>query len=229
MAVPYLDIHTHLRKSSEDAVSVAVLSLAELRSGATPNRYRTAGIHPWWLEDLSPAELTELKPRIRRLAEEGALWGIGETGIDRAYPEFLEEQVELFHWHFDLAEEFQLPLVIHNVRSGSDFLGIMKHKRPTTAWVFHDFRGNEELIEQLLRLHPQTYFSFGLSIDNSQAIRDLLPNIPIGQVFLETDDQKHLDIHDIYLRASEKMGLDLDFLKSQLWLNFNKITTRTEQ
>ncbi len=210
-------------------MSVACLSVDELLAENTPKEYTTAGIHPWWIEDYTKEEITSFKTHVESLLGNNKLWAIGETGIDRALPEFLEEQLNLFHWHFDLAENNHLPLIIHSVRAGADFLQILKKRKPTTPWIFHDFRGNEILLKELLRLHPECYFSFGMSIDNSPQIRELLPLVPVENLFLETDDQKHLDIHDIYLRASHQLHMDNEFLKAQIWHNFKKIGPDTLQ
>jgi TatD DNase family protein len=207
----------------EDSVSVFCLSASELKQEWAEHQFISAGIHPWWLEDFSNEEINSLKLNIEKLALEKKLWAIGETGIDRAYPEFLEEQKELFNWHLELSEKYRLPLVIHSVRAGADFLKILKDKKPTSPWIFHDFRGNENLLKDILRLHHASYFSFGMSIDNSPQIRELLPLVPPDHLFLETDEQKHLDIHDIYLRAAHHLDLDLEFLKSQIWFNFKKV------
>ncbi len=223
-ALAYLDIHTHLRTEHESSISVASLSVQEIRLEATAHEFSSAGIHPWWLEDVPSEEIEELKIHIENMASAGRLWGIGETGFDRSYPEFLEQQKELFEWHYNLSETLKLPLIIHNVRSGSDFLEVLKKKNPIMPWIFHDFRGNEELVKSLLLLHPKCFFSFGISLDNSPTIRELLPLIPLENIFLETDNQKHLDIHDIYLRAAEQLKVDVDFLKSQIWHNFKKLT-----
>lgn len=219
----YLDIHTHVRTNHPDSVNVGCLSVKELNSELTPKEFTSAGIHPWWLEDFKSEEIELMKSHILSLVEQNKLWAIGETGIDRAYPEFLDDQKALFHWHLDLAEKYGRPLVIHSVRAGADFLQIMKEKKPTTPWIFHDYRGNETLMKDFLRLHPKCYFSFGMSIDNSPQIRELLPMVPIESLFLETDEQKHLDIHDIYLRAAHHLNLDIDYLKAQIWHNFRKI------
>lgn len=224
MGLVYLDIHTHGRRPIEASVSVSSLSMEEIRLENTSGTYSSAGIHPWWLEDITQEEVSRLKGHIESMLKERRLWGIGESGFDRTYPEFLELQKELFQWHYQLAETHQLPLIIHNVRSGSDFLEVLKKQKPTTPWVFHDFRGNEELVKSLLKLHPDCFFSFGLSVDNSPQIRELLPLLPLENLFLETDNQKHLDIHDIYLRAAEILRVDLEFLKAQIWLNFKNMT-----
>lgn len=204
-------------------MSVACLSYSEISAGITSGEFTTAGIHPWWVEDFPVEDIPLLKNNILKLLHEKKLWAIGETGIDRVYPEHLETQKELFLWHLNLAHESGLPLIIHSVRAYSDILQMMKEHKPKTPWIFHDFRGNEIVMKDLLRIHPECYFSFGLSIDNSPQIRELLPLVPLERLLLETDDQKHLDIHDIYLRASEQLGMDVEFLKSQLWLNFKKL------
>lgn len=221
--LPYLDIHTHRLPEVENVISVRNLSKGDILSVDRFDSFVSAGIHPWWTEDLSPDETSELQAKIVQLIEGKKLWALGETGLDRLYPETLDLQTQLLDWHIDLSEKHSLPLIIHSVRAGSDLLGIIKAKRPSQPWIFHDFRGNEELVRKLLDLHPQCFFSFGISVDNSQAIRDLLRIIPIGQIFFETDNQRHLDIHEIFLRASEKMGVELDYLKSQVWMNFKKI------
>lgn len=223
-ALPYLDIHTHRRLPLEGSVSVGSLSIEELQLQKPGSAYSTAGIHPWWLEDYTSEELEILKRNIEDFLKKGTLWGVGETGLDRTMPELMEKQRELFFWHLDLAQKYELPLVIHNVRSGADFLAILKEKKPSTPWIFHDFRGNDVLLKDILRLHPESFFSFGISIDNSPQIRELLPMVPLENLFLETDNQKHLNIHDIYLRASEVLHMDLEFLKAQTWKNFKKIS-----
>lgn len=226
MTAPYLDIHTHRVDTEVEALSVKCLNLQELKSLKT-YLHTSAGIHPWWVEDCSKDEIEELKKNILKLVGDKKLWAIGETGIDRAYPEFLEDQKELLDWHVDLSENHKLAMVIHSVRAGADFLQVIKAKRPTSPWIFHDFRGNETLMKDLLRLHPHCYFSFGLSLDNSPQIRELLPNVPLERLFLETDEQKHLNIHEIYIRAADQLKIDLEFLKSQIWMNYKRVGSLT--
>jgi TatD DNase family protein len=226
ISAPYLDVHTHRRIPDEGVSRVECLSAEELLASKTLTEFTSAGVHPWWIEDYTSDEIEKFKVQIEMFAEQGKLWAIGETGIDRGYPEFLEQQRTLFLWHLELSEKYQLPMVIHSVRSGADFLEILKSKKPKSPWIFHDFRGNEQLMKDFLRLHPQTYFSFGLSLDNSPQIRELIPLVPMENLFLETDSQKHLDIHDIFLRASEQLNVDLEFLKAQIWLNFKKLTPK---
>jgi TatD DNase family protein len=188
--------------------------------------FTSAGVHPWWTEEFSEAEIETFKGLVEKMASSGELTLIGETGIDRTIPETLTLQESLFEWHWNLAEKFNLPLLIHNVRGGSDFLSFLKKRPATTPWIFHDYRGNEQLMRDMLRLHPQSYFSFGLSIDNSPQIRELLPFVPLENLFLETDNQKHLDIVDIYVRAAEFIKMDLEFLKSQIWMNFKRLSNK---
>ena len=108
-ALAYLDIHTHGRKEV-DSISVASLSMEEILSESTAHEFSSAGIHPWWLEDVTPEEIEQLKVHVENMVKAGRLWGIGETGFDRAYPEFIEQQKSLFDWHLNLSENFKLTL-----------------------------------------------------------------------------------------------------------------------
>ena len=53
----YLDIHTHGRKEVESSISVASLSMDEILSESTAHEFSSAGIHPWWLEDVTAEEI----------------------------------------------------------------------------------------------------------------------------------------------------------------------------
>lgn len=222
-----IDIHTHGQfPTGENTVSVKSLSDLEILNHRGEGMF-SAGIHPWWTLDYTKAELESFKTKIQELCGERSLFALGETGLDRGYKETFELQKELFLWHIELAEKEKLPLIIHSVRTGSDILEILKYHKPQMPWIFHDFRGNMELVSAITKLHPNVYFSFGISLDNSQTIRELIREIKIEMVFLETDAQKHLDISDIYLRASEQTGLNLEFLKAQLFHNFKRLCNQT--
>lgn len=224
----FIDIHTHgqFRYEGQNVTSIKSLSDKDLLAHQSEGLF-SAGIHPWWTLDYSIEELESFKKKILSLCQSKSLFALGETGLDRVYKETFDLQKELFLWHIDLAEQEKLPLVIHSVRSGSDILEVLKSKRPQTPWIFHDFRGNMELVNAILKLHPHTYFSFGISLDNSQNMRELIREVKIENVFLETDAQKHLDIFDIYLRASEQLGMDVDLLKSLLMQNFKRLCSQT--
>lgn len=228
MTSSFVDIHTHGQfqyTTEQDVISVKSLNEKELSSLDAQGRV-SAGIHPWWTLDYSASEIDQFKQQILTLCQNKSLFAIGETGLDRVYKDTFEQQKELFDWHIDLSEREELPLIIHSVRSGADILEILKNKRPTSPWVFHDFRGNLELINAILKLHSNCYFSFGISIDNSQNIRELIREIKPETILLETDAQKHLDICDIYLRASEQLGMDELLLRSIILKNYQRLCSR---
>lgn len=221
LANPFIDIHTH-RDDLENVISIKSLNLLEINQSKLSS-HSSVGIHPWWLEELSSSDIEDLKIKIFELGKNHEVKAIGETGIDRSIEVEIKDQVDLFEWHVHLSEELKRPLYIHSVRAISDILGMIKMMKPQMPWIFHDFRGNDEMVKEISRLHPLSFFSFGLSIDNSQKIRDLIPQIPLAQLFLETDAQKHLTIEEIYLRASHFIGMEPDFLRAQLYYNFKKV------
>lgn len=221
----FIDIHTHGQFAygdTENIISIKSLNVEEL-SEQVASGLVSAGVHPWWTLDYTTEEINTFKEKILSLCDQNLLFAVGETGLDRVYKETFEQQKELFSWHIDLAQARDLPLIIHSVRSGSDILEILKEKKPSNPWIFHDFRGNLELVHAILILHSNVYFSFGISLDNSQSIRELIRELKPETILFETDAQKHLDISDIYLRASEQLGMDELLLKSIVMKNFSRL------
>ena len=88
-------------------------------------------------------------------------------------------------------------------------------------WVIHGFNSSVETMRQLLRY--DIFISLGeiLYRNENQAI-EILKNIPIERLFLETDVSGR-DIRDVYAKAASLMGCDLDFLCKQIFENYGRL------
>lgn len=176
-----VDAHTH-RASSHTAVRI--LTLAELRNRQSGSDPFAVGLHPW---DLLQAQDSD-KEHIRHWAHTPGCVAIGETGLDRVRSTPFDLQLSWLHWHWDLAEELQKPLVLHAVRSSSDLLQLFKRRRPRAAWLWHDFSGPETVIKSALKLHPELHFSFSPRGIARKDFQQLWEQIPSDRRLLETDD-----------------------------------------
>ena len=72
-ALSYLDIHTHSRKEVEASIAVASLSMEEIRLENISCEFSSAGIHPWWLEDVTREEIEKLKVHVENIVKAGRL------------------------------------------------------------------------------------------------------------------------------------------------------------
>ena len=196
--IPFIDIHTH--RHCELAM--------------------TFGVHPWWLDnpDYQPAQ--DLF-RLETLLKENKIAAIGETGIDRLHKETIDLQIEVFEQHIRLSEQYQKPLIIHNVKGTADILLLHKKYQPRQAWIIHGFNGNESEIHLLI--NKGIFLSVGESIFyENRKIAKSISSIPLDHLFLETD-MSEKTIQEIYEKVAKRLNLPLDVLKERIFANFARL------
>ena len=195
MDAPFIDIHTH-----NAHVDCGLYSY---------------GIHPWNLG--TPPNLTLLET----LLKENKIVAIGECGIDRNHKETIGLQLDVFERQVLLSEQYQKPLIIHNVKASADILQIHKKHQPRQAWIIHGFNGTEQEAKQL------TDRGLCLSVGESilypnRKINQSILSIPLNQLFLETDVSDR-SIHEIYEKTAAFLNLPLDVLKERIFANFARL------
>ncbi|MBR6017771.1 MAG: TatD family hydrolase [Paludibacteraceae bacterium] len=120
--------------------------------------YPALGFHP---QDITPDWKTswaKIEAAIRAHRDE--LVAIGEIGLDYHYePTYREEQHEAFRVQLDLAQELDLPVMIHNRDATEDTLQILRDTqiknekfkiKNSLRGVVHCFNGSRETAEQIL-------------------------------------------------------------------------------
>lgn len=188
---PFIDIHTH--RCCEGGV--------------------TYGVHPWKV----PSNLNLLES----LLKENRLAAIGETGIDRLHKDTIPLQIEVFEQHILLSEQYQKPLIIHNVKAIADILRLHKKHQPKQAWIIHGFNGTATEVRQFT--DKGIYLSVGESIFfENRKIHESITSIPLDDLFLETDTSEKT-IQEIYEKAAELLNLPLEVLKQRIFANFARL------
>ncbi|MDZ7934269.1 MAG: TatD family hydrolase [Emticicia sp.] len=100
-------------------------------------------------------------------------------------------QEEIFIKQIRIAEEVKKPIIIHCVKCFNELISIKKIIRPKVPMIVHGFNNNLTIAQMLLE--RGFYISLGAAIlqENSNAAQ-LLTQIPLEKLFLETDDAKRL-------------------------------------
>jgi TatD DNase family protein len=178
----------------------------------------TAGLHPWHANYLSKKEVVE---KLKKLIQSNVIVAIGETGIDKLKGPDLETQIEIFKVHVEVAEEFNLPVIIHSVRAHNEILKLKIDLKSNTPWVIHHFNGSKQAAENFL--NHGFYLSVCHHIKNDKTkLNEYFKDLPQDKIFLETDDFK-IDIKDLYLIAAKKMNVSVQQLKKQLVNNLKNL------
>jgi TatD DNase family protein len=126
----------------------------------------------------------------KELAKSKKVVAIGECGLDYYYrPKgetkkklFKEEQRKVFIKQLDLAEELNLPVIIHCRSAFDDVFEILSKRK--MKGVLHCFTGTKEEAERFLSLG----FYFGINgIIFKMEMEEAIKVIPMEKILLETD------------------------------------------
>jgi len=207
-----IDIHTHKKKNS---AAIELLNVNRLQSNF--DKFVSAGIHPWDLED---ENIQERMFKLEDLCNLHKLKAIGEIGIDRAIKININKQLMVFRQQHALAEKHNLPVIVHCVKAWSDLLGIRKELNTKIPWVFHGYNGNLKTANQLIE--KGCYLSFGHYLLHKQNVQQVFKEVPLDFVFFETDDSDE-KIDNIYKKAADLRHICTENLKMQIQNNFNRV------
>lgn len=212
----YINIHSHRKPVVHNEFVIRngflKLSVEHVEKLSYPI---SAGLHPWHIEQMSEDECYK---KLKVLAASDKVLAIGEIGIDRSSTIPVDKQMSYFELQLHLAEEFKKPVILHAVRSYSDFLPYLKKSK--VPFIFHRFNGNITQAKELLKYNCR--LSFGKNLFNYK-FDDILKELPQGTFLLETDSAHHIHIADIYNKVSEIRAVEIDVLKEELFYTFAQI------
>ncbi|GAB4340301.1 MAG: TatD family hydrolase [Calditrichia bacterium] len=202
----YTDTHAHLHFDNfqEDLTAVVeraeaagidrILTLGTETESSTsavniaeqfPRVFAAVGIHP---TDIFKTA-TNRKEAIRELAiKSKKVKAIGEIGLDLYWKDVpLREQLPVLEEMIDLAEELQLPVVIHNRDAQAEMQDFFRaHGISRLRGVMHSFAGNETDVE--FYLERELYISFtGVITFKNFKQQEVVRSIPLNRLLLETD------------------------------------------
>lgn len=212
----YLNLHTH-HPSGEPGV----LEIENLRFGQSPagkTKYFSAGLHPWYLQNI---DFQQAGAWLHEMAASPDCIAVGEAGLDKVTDTLWETQLAAFEHCIRVAAGSGKPLVIHCVKAYSEVLHMLKNAGQIPASVFHGYDKHPQTARMLL--DAGCFLSFGAAIfrPGSHAAESLRQT-PADRFFLETDD-KDLDIKAVYERAAQIRGLMIEEIQDQVWQNFQNL------
>ncbi len=148
-----------------------------------PHCHLALGLHPVFINEHRKEHLLELQ----QLIETHSPIAIGEIGLD-FYIKSLdkERQRDYFIGQLKIAEENQLPVIIHNRKAHDDAIKLLK-QFSLTGGIIHAFNGSIQQAEKYIDLGFLLGFGGMLTFDRSNKLRKLVQAIPLQSIVLETD------------------------------------------
>ena len=203
------DTHTHYDDDQFDEDREALLlSLADNNVGAVVNMgasmqgakdsvalakkypfvYAAVGIHPDHAKELNEEEFELLK----QLAAEEKVVAIGEIGLDYYWDSTeREDQKYWFKRQLDLAQECDLPVVIHSRDAAADTLQIMKEAYAQSGknltGVIHCFSYETEMAREYVKMGFFLGVGGVATFKNGRKLKEVIEDTPLELIVLETD------------------------------------------
>ena len=186
-----------LRRATENNISDIIIPGTQINywqrvrslCAADESLHACYGLHPYWLEQHTEKDLIKLSDYIEKYKPVA----LGECGLDYR-PQFSDRknQLKFFDAQLHLAQEQNLPAVIHSVHATDDVIKTLKKHKNLTGMI-HSFSGSPEQARQLTDLN--FYISIGGSVtyQHAKKIRKTASDIPLASLLVETDAPDQAD------------------------------------
>lgn len=207
----FINLHTHNVSSAKNNLEIINYDF----NLKIVSDFFSIGIHPWFLKN---DNYTQQLEKIKRTLGQKNCLALGECGLDKNIEVDFEFQKLVFIKQLEINKQFNKPTIIHCVKSFQEI--ILIKKAYCFPFIIHGFNKKLELAEQLI--DNRFYLSFGKSLLEKESLQHTFKNLPLENLFLETDDSKNT-IEEIYKKAAEIKEIPLENLILALESNFKKI------
>ncbi len=156
-----------------------------------PGLYPAYGLHPMFMRDHSDGDIERLAGWIERERPVA----IGECGLDFFIPDpDRERQQRCFEAQLQLAQRFDLPVIIHARRAVEAVIDTLRHY-PSLRGVLHSFSGSEQQARRLIDMGFLMSFGGPLTYPRARRLQRLVATLPVNAIMLETDSPDQPDLH----------------------------------
>ena len=146
--------------------------------------YAAVGSHPDAADEVNDEVLEEYRKLCKLNSK---IKAIGEIGLDYHYEDIPRElQLRAFRAQMALAEELNLPVIVHERDAHADGLSVVD-EFPTVKGVFHCYSGSLEMAQELVKRGWYIGFTGVLTFKNARKAVEVAANIPLERLVLETD------------------------------------------
>lgn len=146
-----------------------------------PGVYAAVGLHPECLDENSIADLDI----IRELLKHPKAVAVGEIGLDYYYDIPKGLQKDIFARQLELANELDMPVVIHDREAHGDTMELLRKYHP--QGILHCFSGSVEMAREVVKLGMYIGIGGVVTFKNARKTVEVASELPLESIVLETD------------------------------------------
>lgn len=212
----------------------AVLDLADKYVGV----YAAVGVHPNSSAEWQDNWIDEL----RDLAQHPKVVAIGEIGLDYYWDKSPKEtQHRALRLQLDLADELDLPAIIHNRESDADVVRLLSESPladKQNPGVLHSFSTEWAIAEAVLQMGFYLGFTGPVTFKKANELREIVASVPEDRILVETDapfltphpyrGKRNEPAYVAYVaeKCAEVRGVDTAVFAQQSTLNAERLFAR---
>ena len=165
------------------------------------------GIHPLYTPQATESHLAQLDAALHTHRNDPRLVAVGEIGLDGFVPELntpeaLTKQQLFYKAQLKLAQQHQLPVILH-VRRSADLMLKGLRDTPVVGGIAHAFNGSLQQAQAFIALGFKLGFGGALTYDRALQLRRLATELPLSAIVLETD-APDIPPHWLYTTAEQR-------------------------
>ena len=182
------------------------------------------GIHPETVDDYSLDDIEFIK---NNLSNEKIV-AIGEIGLDYHYTkENKDEQIKLLEMQLSLAEEYNLPVIIHSRDATEDTINTLK--KFNCRGTIHSFSGSLETAKIYIKMGYLLGVNGVITFKNCN-IKDVIKEVGLDNIVLETDSPYLTPVPYRGMQNNPSHILDIAKFVSELYnVSLEELSYRTNE
>ena len=152
----------------------------------TDNLYPALGIHPFYITEHWQSDIRKLEG----ILNQHQLIAIGEIGLDFIHAKTeaqQKRQIDVFAAQLELADRYNLPVLLHNRKSLSACITLLQQHQHRTGGIAHAFNGSLEQVRILNRIGLKVGINTIACRPNTPRLQKLIKSLPDDSFVLETD------------------------------------------
>lgn len=215
LPLPLIDTHTHFDVPEFDHDRLVLAKLARQRGvqalvliGFLAERFDTLvlvqqqinqaaehpqallapGLHPFYIHQHTTEHLLKLE----QLLKSQQVVAIGEIGLDTftkdmKQPEMFARQQEFFSAQLELAQQYNLPVLLHIRRAHAETLNILKKHRFKQGGIAHAFGGGIQEAKAFIQMGFKLGVTGQVTNPNAKRLHQVIEAVGADHLVLETD------------------------------------------
>lgn len=192
-ATAFDDDRDLLLASLPDGGVVGVINCADCLDSAArskvlceryPFLYMAAGVHP---EQAATVDTDRLEEQLLPYLQYGKTVAVGEIGLDYYWEDACprDKQRAVFETQLQIAQKFDLPVIVHDREAHADTLMLLRKYRP--RGVVHCFSGSVETMREIVDLGMYIGLGGVVTFKNARVPVEVAAAVPLDRLLSETD------------------------------------------